>query len=234
VPQAPAASSFATEARRQAAKILSGPPYTHKPGRLPNPLGGVLRAIGRVFVWALGHPSRWLWRHLLEPSLRFSSSWLGAGGWIVAVVIALGLGFVVGTLLIRRRSRIARQPTTRTLRSTTDRTRGLELAAQRAEAAGNNELAVRLRFQLGLEQLELRGIIPNGLTTTSYQLRRILQSPVFDELDIRHESITYAHQPATSVDVESARTGWGRLLGDAATRGDRHDDQQLQTIGNPR
>ena len=210
MPQAPAASSFATEARRQAAKILSGPPYTHKPGRLPNPLGGVLRAIGRVFVWALGHPSRWLWRHLLEPSLRFSSSWLGAGGWIVAVVIALGLGF---------RRRHSPHPTEVPNRKAADYANA-EInhgpdKGSRARCTSAPKPRATTNWPSGCvsnwdsSSSKLRGIIPNGLTTTSYQLRRILQSPVFDELDIRHESITYAHQPATSVDVESARDRMG-------------------------
>ncbi|MGA2530994.1 MAG: hypothetical protein ABSG36_17775 [Acidimicrobiales bacterium] len=233
MPQAPATSSFAFEARRQAAKILSGSPYTRKPGRLPDPLGGILRAIGRAFVWALGRPSRWLWLHLLQPSFHFTSSWLGGGGWIVAVALALGFGIGVGTLLVRRRSRIAAQPRIRTLTSRGDRASDLELASERAESEGNNELAVRLRFQLGLEQLESRGMIPSGLTTSSYQLRRILRSPLFDELDVRHEFITYAHQKATSLDVDAARTGWGRLLDDVVAVGKGHEDQS-QTPRSPR
>jgi hypothetical protein len=233
VPKAPGASSFATEARRQAARILSGPPYANKPERLPDPLGGVLRAVGRAFVWAFGHPSRWLWRHLLRPGFHVTFSWLGSGGWIVALVLALGLGVLVGVVLIRRRSRIAAQPTSGKPKSPGDRISELERAVGRAEVEGNNELAVRLRFQLGLQRLEARGVIPEGRTTTSHQLRLILKSPIFDELASRHESITYAHQQATPMDVDSSRVGWGRLLRAAPSSGHRPEHDR-QTAGSRR
>jgi len=227
------ASTFAAVARHQAAQILSRPPYTKRPSRLPDPLGGVLRAIGRAFVWALGHPARWIWHHLLSPIFHGVHGVLGAGGWIVALVLALALGIFVGVLLTRRRSRVASSPTHEGLRTASEDPVDLERAAEDAEAKGENELAVRLRFQVGLARLEARGVIPDRLTMTSHQLRRTLRSPVFDELASRHESITYAQQPASPRDVAAARKGWGQLLAEAPTTAHKRQEAR-QTAGSAR
>ncbi len=231
MPHQAGAGSFAAHARHQAAQILSRPPYTEKPARFPDPLAGVLRAIGRGFVWVFGRPARWLWHHLLAPSFHGIHVALGAGGWIVALVLALGLGVLVGVILVRRRARIAPRPAHGRLATTDEDLSGMERAAEQAEANGDNELAVRLRFQFGLARLEARGAIADRLTMTSRQMRRTLQSPVFDELAARHESITYARKPATSRDVTSARDGWVRLLGKTpVSEGERSGE----TVGSPK
>ena len=231
MPEAPGASGFAAEARHQAARILSRPPYTQKPSRFPDPLAGVLGAIGRAFVWVFAHPLYWLLRHIGRPIFHFSFSALGAGGWIVASILALGVGILVGVVLIRRRSRISARPTaTRTIAM--EDPADLELAAQAAEAEGDNELAVRLRFQLGLARLQAHGVIPDRFTMTSHQLQRIVRSPVFDNLASRHESITYAKQKASADDVTSARDGWGQLLNETQGRG--HDRARRETAGTTR
>ncbi len=198
--------------------------------RFPDPLAGVLRAIGRGFVWVFGHPARWLWHQVLVPIVHATHSALGAGGWIVALVLALGLGVLVGVFLIARRSRIASRPTDKRSRTTGEDPTDLERAAEEAEAKGENELAVRLRFQFGLARLEADGVISDRLTTTSHQLRRILRSSVFDELASRHESITYAKEPASPRDVATARDGWGQLLAEAASTV-RNPGYARQTVG---
>ena len=153
------------------------------------------------------------------PIFQGAHSALGAGGWVVALVLALGLGVFLAVLLVRRRSRIASRPTDKRSRTTDEVPIDLERAAEEAEANGENELAVRLRFKYGLARLEAGGIISDRFTTTSHQLRAILRSPVFDELASRHESITYAQAPASPHDVAAARDGWGRLLGEGADAG---------------
>lgn len=233
MPHTAGTSNFAADARRQAAQILSRPPYTQRPSRLPDPLGGVLRAIGRAFVWAFGPPARWTWRHLLSPVFHSVHGVLGAGGWIVALVLALALGIFVGVLLVRRRSRVGSSPTNRGPRTAGEYPTDLERAAEAAEAKGENELAVRLRFQFGLARLEAGGVIPDRLTTPSHQLRRILHSPVFDELASRHESITYAQEPASPRDVASARNGWEQLLAEASTTAHERQDAR-ETVGSAR
>jgi hypothetical protein len=196
-------------------------------------LAGVLRAIGRGFVWVFGHPARWLWHNGLAPIFHTAHSVLGAGGWVVGLVLALGLGVLVGVLLIRRRSHIAARPGGKRPSSVREDPYALERAAEEAEARGENELAVRLRFQFGLARLEARGAIPDRLTITSLQLRRLLGSPVLDELATRHESITYAREPASPRDVATARDGWAQLLAETSTATHNRLDAR-QSVGSDR
>ena len=105
----------------------------------------------------------------------------------------------------------------------------LERAAEEAEANGENELAVRLRFRYGLARLEAGGVISDRFTTTSLQLRRILLSSVFDELASRHESITYAQESASPHDVAAARDGWGQLLAEASNEAQCRENAWLKT-----
>ena len=227
MPSGAGASGFAAEARHQAAQIVSRPPYRQRPSRLADPLAGVLGAIGRASVWLFVHSIGWLGHHLFRPVFHFVFSGLGAGGWAVAALLAIALGTVVGVLLIRRRSRIsAKEPIGQTLAAQDPDE--LERAAEAAEAAGENDLAVRLRFQLGLARLQAVGVIPDRLTMTSRQLRRVLRSQVFDDLASRHESIAYAKEQASPRDVTSARDGWGQLLAETSAEGkDRRTRQEV-------
>ena len=189
----------------------------------------MLSAIGRGFVWVFGHPARWLLHRVLVPIFHGAHSALGSGGWVVALVLALGLGVFVGVLLVRRRSHIASRPTNKRSRTTDEVPIDLERAAEEAEANGENELAVRLRFRYGLASLEAGGVISDRFTTTSLQLRRILLSSVFDELASRHESITYAQESASPHDVAAARDGWGQLLAEASNEAQCRENAWLKT-----
>lgn len=229
MPSKAGASTFAADVCDQAAQILSRPPYARRPARSADPLGGVLSAIGRGFVWVFGHPARWLLHRVLVPIFHGAHSALGSGGWVVALVLALGLGVFVGVLLVRRRSHIASRPTNKRSRTTDEVPIDLERAAEEAEANGENELAVRLRFRYGLARLEAGGVISDRFTTTSLQLRRILLSSVFDELASRHESITYAQESASPNDVAAARDGWGQLLAEASNEAQCRENAWLKT-----
>ncbi|MFZ2056497.1 MAG: hypothetical protein WAV54_03700 [Acidimicrobiales bacterium] len=233
MPHAPGASTFAADARRQAAQILSRTPYTHRPARIPAPLAGALRALGRGFLWAFGPPIRWLWRQALVPFFSATHRLLGAGGWAVVLALALAFGMLVGLLLIRRRSRIATRPTVDELRTAGEDLTDLERAAEDAEVRGANELAVRLRFRLGFARLEAQGVIPDRRTTTSHQVGLVLQSRVFDELSSRHELIAYAQKPALAHDVASARDGWDQLLAETSTTERKRQDVR-QAVGSVR
>ncbi|MGO9335436.1 MAG: hypothetical protein ACLQCU_15555 [Acidimicrobiales bacterium] len=149
------------------------------------------------------------------------------------LVLALALGMLVGLLLIRRRSRIATRPRADEPTTTGEDLTDLERAAEDAELKGANELAVRLRFRLGLARLEAQGVIPDRRTTTSHQVGLVLQSRVFDELSSRHELITYAQEPALPRDVASARNGWDRLLAETPTTKRKRQDV-WQAAGNVR
>jgi len=137
----------------------------------------------------------------------------------VVLALAVGAGIVVGVLLIRRRARIGPRLVGTPPAAISENMADLERAAEEAEAKGENELAVRLRFRSGLARLEAQGVIPDRLAMTSQQLGRILQSQLFDELASQHEFIAYAHAPASAGDAASARDRWRHLLDEAPRSG---------------
>ena len=233
MPHGGGASSFAAAARHEAAQILSRSPYTNRPARFPDPLAGVLRAIGRGFVWVFGHPARWLWHNVLAPIFHTAHSVLGAGGWVVGLVLALGLGVLVGVLLIRRRSHIAARPGGKRPSSVREHPTCWNGRRKRPRPGARTSWRSGCGSSSAWRVLEARGAIPDRLTITSLQLRRLLGSPVLDELATRHESITYAREPASPRDVATARDGWAQLLAETSTATHNRLDAR-QSVGSDR
>jgi len=201
-------SSFSSVARREAAHILAQPPFTSKPSApIPDPLAGVLHAIGRLLS-DLGKPLGWLWRHVSS----FVHGTFGSASWVVLAALAVGAGACTAWLLIRRRARVEARPA----RGRDELPRGdagaLDAAAAAAEARGDLDAAVRLRFRAGLARLEAAGIIASQLVTTTQQVRQTLHNPTFDHLAERHEAIAYAGRSASNADAAQARESWPRLL----------------------
>lgn len=216
------ASAFAANARAEARALLSRPPYTRHRSNLPNPVARAVNEVGHAVVWLIGTPARWLWHHLGAPSVHFLDVSLGAGVWVLLAALGLGAGGLVAAVLVRRRSRVdARSGSVAALPAERDTTKALVAAIAEAEREGRHDQAVRLRFQLGLVRLQSQGVIANRLTLTSDELRRILRSPVFDELAARHEAIAYAEQPAAPGDALRAQDGWDRLLAEVRSTGSR-------------
>jgi hypothetical protein len=208
-------SSYADEARHQAQQILLHPPFTTS-DHTPRPFAGVLHAIGHGLDVAFGPIWHWTVLHLFHPvGSGFSSAF---GGWapVVGIVLAVGLGVVLGWLLIRRRTRISSHANPATEGRTLPIDPGaLDEQARRAEADGDHERAVRLRFRAGLLRLERKKLIGNRDVTTNTQLSNSLHSPSFDSLARRHESIVYGGDPATSQDAATARERWPSVLDEA-------------------
>ncbi|MGH9170045.1 MAG: hypothetical protein ACRD0Z_04125 [Acidimicrobiales bacterium] len=217
----PKASGFSESARKQAAHILSQSPFHKTQGRGFAPLRGVLTQIGQWFedawdpVWHLLYHDT-IHRFVVVPFHDL----FGTYEWIPIAVIVLAAGLVLGFLLIKRRTRIQATPSeARAPTSGADNVEQLEAAATEAEAAGDHELAVRLRFRAGLGRLEVLGAIPSRDTATTQQLHRSLHSRTFEQLARSHEAIAYAGAPATPSDSASAREGWPILVSEvAATR----------------
>jgi hypothetical protein len=208
-------SSFSSAARRQAAHILSQPPFTSKPTHLPDPLRGVLHTIGRWLTDAFGKPVAWVWDHLT----RSLHGVFGSATDVVLAIVGVALGVLVAWLLIRRRARIGPRDTTDLQIAEREDAAALESAAAAAEARGDLDGAVRLRFRAGLARLEAAGVIASRLVTTTQQVRGTLHSPTFDDLAQRHETIAYAGRPASPNDATDAREGWPRVIEEVQ----RHD-----------
>lgn len=192
-----------TEAREAAAEILAerrfdeaGPPRPFR--RLLDWLGERLRPLARPFdrlaQWIPGGASV-LWTALglvVVVAAAAFTAWLGRrrGGAVVA--------------------RLARADDGSGLDP-----RRLDRLAEAAEARGELELALRLRFRAGLVRLAQRRAVPSPETLTSRQLVRLLGSEQFERLARDLDEVVYGGRAATPADVEAARQGWPAVLAGA-------------------
>lgn len=201
-------SGFSSTARQQAQDILSRPPYRSGPDRTPRPLAGVFHAIGRALQVVVARPARWLYHHvLLHIGHGFHTAF---GSWwpVVAVALALAAGAGAALLVIRRRAGVEHPASTAAAPAPTEDAGQLERRAAEAEAAGDHETAVRLRFRAGLLRLARRGLLADYDARTDRELSAQLASVTFDRLASSHEGIVFGGRPATGLESEDARRSW--------------------------
>jgi Domain of unknown function (DUF4129) len=91
----------------------------------------------------------------------------------------------------------------------------LDRRAGDAERRGELDEALRLRFRAGLARLDRLGVIDVRPGLTNAGVRRILRSPRFDTLAGDFDEVVYGGRRATSGDVETARSGWPRVVEEA-------------------
>ncbi len=218
----PGSSDYSSTARHQVQHILSKAPFRTTPSHTPRPLAGVIHAIGQAADWAFGRPLRWILHHVLVHIGHGFKSAFGGFWPVVLGILALGVGLLVGTLLIRRRGRISAERGTGQWSAGPGEDVGvLDRRADEAEAIGDHESAVRLRFRAGLLRLKTSGLISEYTSQTRHQLSARLDSPTFDALARRHEMIVYGRAPATSFDAVTARDSWPRVLAEVRTGSER-------------
>lgn len=88
----------------------------------------------------------------------------------------------------------------------------VEGRAAAAEARGDHDAAVQLRFRVGLLRLHGARRIDLRASTTTGEIRRALRSPAFDRLARTFDEITYGRRAATAQDAGAAREGWPAVL----------------------
>ena len=86
--------------------------------------------------------------------------------------------------------------------------RALDRRADAAEAAGDLEAALRLRFRAGLLRLDARGAIEFRPSISTYEVRRALHSDDFDALAATFDDVVYGGRPAAPSDLAAARERW--------------------------
>jgi hypothetical protein len=91
----------------------------------------------------------------------------------------------------------------------------LERQAAEAEATGDFERAVRLRFGAGLIRLERTGLVEGAASRTSGELRRTLASQSFASLAADHDEVAYGGRRADARDAERSRAAWARVAVEA-------------------
>ena len=97
-------------------------------------------------------------------------------------------------------------------RGARDDPRALERLAAEAEAAGDLEEALRLRFRAGLLRLDARGAIEYRPSISTREVRRKLRSEDFDALAATFDDVVYGGRAAEGADVSDARERWPAVV----------------------
>lgn len=189
-------------ARRRAERILDGDAY--RPSTVPKPFEGMLRWIGD----RLAPVGRLLGRLADDP--------VAAIGLLVALAVVTAATTAV---LVRRRGRaaVASRAVAAARRRAADPD-ALEREADRCEAAGDLEEALRLRFRAGLVRLDRAGALAWRDDATSGALARAIASPAFDVIARDLDEVVYGEREPRPDDVGRARRGWPAVLDDVGHR----------------
>ena len=99
-----------------------------------------------------------------------------------------------------------------------DDPRALERQADAAEASGDLETALRLRFRAGLLRLDARGAIVFRPSISTVEVRRALRSQDFDSLAATFDDVVYGGRPPDGEDVAAARERWPAVVSAARER----------------
>jgi len=205
---------YAATARDAARSILDAPPFktAHRP---PGEFQQVADDIGRGVLAAVHWIGRLFTRGVVHPISAGSHSLFGQWSDVALVGIAVVLAAVAAIVFIRR----SRPGSTREATPSSDERRGRRAApltaANEAWAAGELDLALRLRFEAGLEHLEEQGIVHGGASLTTTAIATEVRSPAFDELASVHTLVAYAGVAASDRDVSSAFERWPEVGEDA-------------------
>jgi hypothetical protein len=200
---APAAERAAGgDPRAEARDILSQARFTGT--TVPGPfrslldwLGDRLRSLDRVTAWLDD----------LLPGGR-SIAWLA-----LAALVGL-LAAIVARRTLTRRVHAATRAAAAAAPPRAD-AHELERRADAAEAAGDLEAALRLRFRAGLLRLDARGAIEFRPSISTYEVRRALRSPDFDALASDFDDVVYGGRAAAPGDVEASRRRWPAVVAEA-------------------
>ena len=156
---------------------------------------------------------RWLRDRV--PDLGWLDDLLPGGRSVVWVVLG-------GVLVAAREVRRAALPRDRVRAATAEQQalaaardedpRALERRADAAEAAGDLEAALRLRFRAGLLRLDAHGAIEFRPSISTVEVRRRLRDEDFDALAATFDDVVYGGRPPAPGDLTAARERWPRIV----------------------
>jgi hypothetical protein len=194
-----------TGARADARRILAGPDFReHHP---PRPLLGPLRWIGDRL------------RPVVRPVSDFFAD-LDLRGWLTAGLAALVVlaAAIAGAVVANRRTLAVLGDAAGRAGVGRRSPAALERDADRAEAAGDHEAALRLRFQAGLLRLDAAGALRYRPSLTTGSVTRQVRSATLVELAATHDEVVYGERPARADDVDQAKRRWPDVLAEAGPR----------------
>ena len=198
-----AGGTDAGAARDLAAEELSGREYDE--GGAPRPLRSPLETLADLldgaFAWLAG----------LLPGGDLTT-------WALLAALVLLAAGAVASRSVRRAARAERTAHGEGRAAREGDPRALLHAAEEAEARGDLEAALRLRFRAGVADLAARDLVPARASTGTAELERRLRSPTFTGLARRFEEVAYGGRAAQGADVAAAREGWLRVREEAGER----------------
>jgi hypothetical protein len=169
--------------------------------QLPGPFRGLINRISRALP-SVNLPPRWL-DDLIPGGSRVV--------WSVLAAIFAGIAWFVARRILARRVRAFTEAQDAT-RPARDDPKALDRRAAAAEAAGDLETALRLRFRAGLLRLDARGAIDFRPSISTHEVRRALRSEDFDALAATFDDVVYGGRPAQEPDVVDARDRWPAVV----------------------
>jgi hypothetical protein len=131
--------------------------------------------------------------------------------WIVLGTLLFGAGYLVSRLFLSRRIRDS-DATAMALTPAELDPKTLERQADAAEASGDLEAALRLRFRAGLLRLDRRGAIEFRPSISTHEVRRAVRSEDFDALAATFDDVVYGGRAPESADVQEARERWPEVV----------------------
>jgi len=192
------------DARAEARDILAEDRFQE--GRLPGPFRGLIDWL-EARLDDIDAPLDWL--DDLIPGPR-------SVVWILAALIVAAGGWLLARRLLTGRVQVAAAATAAGEAARADDPRELERRADAAEAAGDLETALRLRFRAGLLRLDERGAIAFRPSIPTAEVRRALRSPDFDALAATFDDVVYGGREPRPDDVADARERWPEVVKEAA------------------
>ncbi len=130
--------------------------------------------------------------------------------WLALAAIIGVLAWVLGRRTLTRR--IDTSEAAQAAEAPRDDPRTLERLAAEAEAAGEFEKALRLRFRAGLLRLDAHGAIVYRPSISTREVSRKLRSQDFDALALTFDDVVYGGRAAEDADVEEARSRWREVV----------------------
>lgn len=197
-------TSSSLDAQAQARDVLAEDRFQE--GRLPGPFRGLIDWL-EDRLNELDAPIEWLDDLLPGPRSVI---------WIVAALAIVAAGWLVARRTLTRRVRASARAAEFELAERDEDPRALDRRADAAEAAGDLEAALRLRFRAGLLRLDARGAISFRPSISTHEVRRALRSPEFDALAATFDDVVYGGRSAEPDDVTAARETWPVVVKEAA------------------
>ncbi len=208
----PTSSTSSRRARADAHRVVTGRDY--RAHELPKPFRGVL-------IWLrdrLAPVGRFLER-LFRPVAKAIDA-IPGGRFIVLVLLLAGAVAAIAWLTSRRsgaRIRTVEAGGGLLVDPTLDPD-DLRRRADEAEAAGDFDAAIHLRFTEGVVRLVRSGRIQLRTETTASRVADEVGGPHIREIVTTFEEVVYGGRAATAEDCARARAGWLEVLASKAAR----------------